>query len=224
MNVLIVEDEQHLALALKRIMEGEKWQATVCFRGDEGLDYALSASFDILILDVMLPQMDGFAIVAQLRKHHIEIPVLMLTALDDIPDKVKGLNSGADDYMTKPFSPAELIARIRALTRRKGEVILEELNFHDLTLSLSACDLSCQDRRIHLSYKELEIMRLLMSHPEMITGKEELINSVWGNDSEAIGNNVEAYISFLRKKLAYLKSATVIRVIRKVGYRLEAAS
>ena len=144
----------------------------------------------------------------------------MLSALDEIPDKVKGLNVGADDYMTKPFSPAELLARIRVLTRRKGKVIIEKIEFGDLVLSLSTCELECSGKSIHLAYKEFEIMKLLMYHPKTLTSKE-LINSVWGNDSEAIDNNAEAYISFLRKKLLFLKSKLTIKVIRIVGYHLE---
>lgn len=145
----------------------------------------------------------------------------MLTALDDLTSKVKGLNEGADDYLTKPFAPPELIARIQALTRRQGELIWNELVFHDLTLSLSNYELKCNKRHIQLSYKEFEIMKRLMMHPQMITSKEELLNSIWGNDSDAIDNNVEAYISFLRKKLIYLQSQTIIKVIRRIGYRLE---
>ena len=166
-------------------------------------------------MDIMLPGLNGFDIVKELRNQKMDIPVLMLSALDEIPDV------GADDYMTKPFSPAELLARIRVLTRRKGEVIIEKIEFGDLVLSLSTCELECNGKSIHLAYKEFEIMKLLMYHPKILTSKEELINSVWGNDSEAIDNNVEAYISFLRKKLLFLKSKVTIKVIRKVGYHLE---
>lgn len=156
-------------------------------------------------MDIMLPGLNGFDIVKELRNQKMDIPVLMLSALDEIPDKVKGLNVGADDYMTKPFSPAELLARIRVLARRKGEVIIEKIEFGDLVLSLSTCELECNGKSIHLAYKEFEIMKLLMYQPKILTSKEELINSVWGNDSEAIDNNVEAYISFLRKKTPLFK-------------------
>lgn len=221
MNVLIIEDEKNLAQALCRIMEEEKWQATAVYNGQDGLQYASQYPYDIIIMDIMLPELNGFDIARELRNQKINTPILMLSALDDIPDKVKGLNVGADDYMTKPFSPAELLARIHVLTRRKGEVIMEKIEFEDLTLSLSTCELNCNDKHIHLSYKEFEIMKLLMHHPKIITSKEELINSVWGNNSEAIDNNVEAYISFLRKKLLFLKSNVTIKVIRKIGYHLE---
>lgn len=202
-------------------MEEEKWQATAVYNGQDGLQHATQYPYDIIIMDIMLPGLNGFDIVKELRNQKMDIPVLMLSALDEIPDKVKGLNVGADDYMTKPFSPAELLARIRVLTRRKGEVIIEKIEFGDLVLSLSTCELECNSKSIHLAYKEFEIMKLLMYHPKILTSKEELINSVWGNDSEAIDNNVEAYISFLRKKLLFLKSKVTIKFIRKVGYHLE---
>ena len=205
LNVLIIEDEKNLAQALCRIMEEEKWQATAVYNGQDGLQHATQYPYDIIVMDIMLPGLNGFDIVKELRNQKMDIPVLMLSALDEIPDKVKGLNVGADDYMTKPFSPAELLARIRVLTRRKGEVIIEKIEFGDLVLSLSTCELECNGKSIHLAYKEFEIMKLLMYHPKILTSKEELINSVWGNDSEAIDNNVEAYISFLRKKLLFLK-------------------
>lgn len=221
MNVLIIEDEKNLAQALCRIMEEEKWQATAVYNGQDGLQHATQYPYDIIVMDIMLPGLNGFDIVKELRNQKMDIPVLMLSALDEIPDKVKGLNVGADDYMTKPFSPAELLARIRVLARRKGEVIIEKIEFGDLVLSLSTCELECNGKSIHLAYKEFEIMKLLMYHPKILTSKEELINSVWGNDSEAIDNNVEAYISFLRKKLLFLKSKVTIKAIRKVGYHLE---
>lgn len=221
MNLLIVEDEVRLADALGEIMREQKYMADVVYNGTDGLYYAQNNSYDVIILDVMLPGMNGFDLVHKLRSSHIATPVLMLTAKDDIHDKITGLDSGADDYMTKPFIPEELLARIRALTRRQGDVILEEQQFLDLTLHLSACDLSCGSKSIHLSYKEFEILKLLMANPKSILSKELLISKVWGNDSDAEDNNVEAYISFLRKKLAFLGSCVIISTLRKFGYRLE---
>lgn len=221
MNLLIVEDEVRLADALGEIMREQKYMADVVYNGTDGLYYAQNNSYDVIILDVMLPGMNGFDLVHKLRSSHIATPVLMLTAKDDIHDKITGLDSGADDYMTKPFIPEELLARIRALTRRQGDVILEEQQFLDLTLHLSACDLSCGSKSIHLSYKEFEILKLLMTNPKSILSKELLISKVWGNDSDAEDNNVEAYISFLRKKLAFLGSCVTISTLRKFGYRLE---
>lgn len=221
MQLLIVEDEKNLAQALAQIMKEQKIQTTLAFDGEDGLTYALSGIFDIIILDVMLPKRNGFDIVKEVRNQHLDTPILMLTALDEIPDKVRGLSNGADDYMTKPFAPAELLARIHALTRRKGEVILDELCFGDLTLQLATCELSANKKHIRLGFKEFEIMKLFLQRPTMILGKEELINQVWGSDSEAVDNNVEAYISFLRKKLFYLGSHVSIKAMRRLGYRLE---
>ena len=222
MKILIVEDEVRLAEALSQIMKEQKYQVDVANNGLDGLEYALYGDHDVIVLDVMLPGKDGFEIVKELRAAKKQTPVLMLTARDDIRDKVTGLDRGADDYMTKPFLPEELLARIRALSRRHGEVVVEELNFEDLTLNLSANDLSCGAKRIHLAYKEFEILRILMSNQKTIISKEMLISKVWGDDSDAEDNNVEAYISFLRKKLHFVGSRVSIVTIRKFGYRLEA--
>ena len=223
MHILIVEDEVRLADALGHILEEEKYQTDVVYDGQDGLDYALSGIYDMIILDVMLPKMNGFDVAAELRKNKVNTPILMLTAKDSVPDKVTGLDSGADDYMTKPFEAAELLARVRALTRRQGEVILNELTFEDLRLDLSTCDLSCGARSTHLNYKEFEILKLLMSNPKTAVTKEDLIIKVWGYDSDATDNNVEAYVSFLRRKLKFVESKVNITALRKVGYRLESA-
>lgn len=223
MQVLIVEDEIRLADALGQIMKEAKYIVDIVNDGSDGLGYALTGQYDVIVLDVMLPGRSGFEIARELRAQKIETPVIMLTAKDEVGDRVMGLDSGADDYMTKPFAPEELLARIRALSRRQGKVILEELQFQDLTLNLSTNDLWCSDKSIHLGYKEFEILKILMSNPKSIISKEMLINKVWGADSEAEDNNVEAYISFLRKKFQFLKSKVRIGTVRKVGYRLEEA-
>lgn len=221
MRILIVEDERRLAEALGAIMEEQKYSADVVFNGQDGLDYALSGQYDVIVLDVMLPKMNGFEVAHELRRQNVRTPVLMLTARDELSSKVTGLDSGADDYMTKPFAPEELLARVRALSRRQGDVQLDEAKFADLTLNLSSCDLFCGGKSVHLGFKEFEVMRLLMSAPRAVVPKEELLTRVWGADSDAEDNNVEAYISFLRKKLFYLGSHTSINTLRKVGYRLE---
>lgn len=221
MRILIVEDERRLAEALGAIMEEQKYSADVVFNGQDGLDYALSGQYDVIVLDVMLPKMNGFEVAHELRRQNVRTPVLMLTARDELSSKVTGLDSGADDYMTKPFAPEELLARVRALSRRQGDVQLDEAKFADLTLNLSSCDLRCGGKSVHLGFKEFEVMRLLMSAPRAVVPKEELLTRVWGADSDAEDNNVEAYISFLRKKLFYLGSHTSINTLRKVGYRLE---
>lgn len=222
MKILIVEDEVRLADALGQIMQEQRYQADIVYTGNDGLGCALSGEYDVIILDVMLPGKNGFDVVRELRAAKIATPVLMLTARDDVRDKVTGLDRGSDDYMTKPFVPEELLARVRALSRRQGEVVVEELKFGDLTLNLSSNDLWCGVKSIHLGYKEFEVLKLLMSNLGKIISKDTLLSRIWGSDSDAEDNNVEAYISFLRKKLAFLSSRVEIITIRKVGYRLEA--
>ena len=221
MRILVVEDEVRLAEAISQILKEQKYQTDVANDGIDGLDYAMYGDYDVIILDVMLPGKDGFQIVKELRAAKKQTPIIMLTARDDVHDKVRGLDQGADDYMTKPFDPEELLARVRALSRRQGEVQLEELSFDDLTLGLSTNDLRCGSKSIRLAFKEFEIMRILLSNQKTIVSKETLIRKVWGDDSDAEDNNVEAYISFLRKKISFLGSKVSVVTIRKVGYRLE---
>ena len=192
--------------------------------GDQGLAYAESGSYDVIILDVMLPRKSGLEVVAELRRADVATPVLMLTARTTVQDKITGLDSGADDYMTKPFSPAELLAHLRALTRRQGQVVFEKIDFGDISLNLESHDLSCGSKSINLSYKEFSIANILISSKGQIISKDMLISKVWGVESSAVDNNVEAYISFLRKKLKFLGSNTQIETVRKVGYRLESSS
>ena len=203
-------------------MKEAKYMTDVVYNGIDGLDYAVSGIYDVIVLDVMLPGKNGFDIVKEMRAAKIATPVIMLTARDDVNDKIMGLDKGADDYMTKPFVPEELLARIRALSRRQGDVVLEELAFADLTLNLTTSDLWCGAKSVHLGFKEFEILKILMSSPKILISKEILITKVWGDDSNAEDNNVEAYISFLRKKFFYLGSKTTIGTVRKMGYRLEA--
>ncbi|MEA4923330.1 MAG: response regulator transcription factor [Eubacteriaceae bacterium] len=223
MRVLIVEDEVRLAEALAQILSEEKYMTDVVHTGDDGYDYACSGIYDVIVLDVMLPGMNGYEVAKMLRKDKDQTPIIMLTAKSSIDDKVMGLDCGADDYMTKPFEPKELLARIRAISRRQGEVVLDEAAFGDLTLDLSTCDLKCRDKSIHLNFKEFEILKLLMSNPKTAVTKEDMIVKVWGYDSDATDNNVEAYVSFLRKKFSFLKTNVSINALRKVGYRLEVA-
>lgn len=222
MRILIVEDEVRLAEALGQIMSEQKYDVDMVYDGKDGLDYALSGLYDVIILDVMLPGLGGFEVARELRKRKTATPIMMLTARDEIPDKVQGLDCGADDYMTKPFVPEELLARIRALSRRQGEIVLEEMSFDDLTLNLSTYMLQRETKSVHLGLKEFEVLRMLMTNPQAVVTKESLITKVWGSESDAEDNNVEAYISFLRKKFFYLGSRVQIGTIRKVGYRLEA--
>lgn len=221
MRILIVEDEKNLAESLKQMITAQKFQADTVYDGEDGLEYARSGQYDAMILDVMLPKLNGFQIVKTLRKEGNAIPVLMLTTRDDTEDKVRGLDSGADDYLTKPFTTEELLARVRALTRRQGTVQMDEMSFGDITLLLSSSSLTKGDKQVRLSQKELEVLKLLMARAGAIVSKNDLIARVWGLDSEAMDNNVEAYISFLRKKLFYLGSVVQIVSQRKMGYFLE---
>lgn len=221
MRILVVEDEVRLADALMQILKAQKYEVEAVHDGNDGFEYAVSGQYDVIILDVMLPSMNGFEIVQRLREKKLSVPVLMLTAKDDVADKITGLDCGADDYMTKPFIPEELLARVRAMSRRKGEVVLDEMSFGDLTLTMSSYALAAKGKSVRLGYKEFEIMKIFMSNPENIIQKEMLISKVWGMDSEAEDNNVEVYISFLRKKLYFLNSEMEIKTIRKVGYKLE---
>lgn len=221
MRVLIVEDERRLAEALGQIMAEQRYQTDVVYDGADGLDYALTEQYDVIVLDVMLPKLDGFEVASRLRHAHVSTPILMLTARDEMPDKIAGLDHGADDYMTKPFDIGELLARVRALTRRQGEVIGEQLTAGDLILDLSTRCLRQGDKSVRLGFKEFDVLRQLMVHPRAVVPKENIIARVWGLDSDAEDNNVEVYISFLRKKLTFLESNVSIGTVRKVGYYLE---
>ena len=221
MNILIVEDEASLAGALEHILQKAGHQTDWVADGQSALDYIRGFSYDLVLLDIMLPKLDGISVLRQFRSEQIQTPVLMLTARATVPDKVAGLNAGADDYLTKPFDPEELLARVGAMTRRKGAMVLNELTYQDLTLDLNTVTLRCGSRDVQLSPKEFQIARLMLTEPKMTYSKELLITKGWGLDSEATDNNVEAYISFLRKKLRFLGSRVTIRNLQKVGYRLE---
>ena len=224
MRVLIVEDETRLAETLRQLMKELLYQADVVDNGQDGLDYGLAGQYDLILLDVMLPGLDGFQVARQLRAAHVSTPILMLTARDEVADKINGLDCGADDYMTKPFDTGELLARVRALTRRQGEILSDVLTLGDLQLDCNSHTLSCKDRLVRLGFKEYEVMRLLLVNQGNVIAKETLITKVWGMESEAEDNNVEVYISFLRKKLSYLNSTVSISTIRKAGYFLECPS
>lgn len=221
MNILIVEDERDLASVLEHILQKDGHITDWVADGQSALDYARGASYDLILLDVMLPKLDGFAVVRQLRAEKISTPILMLTARTATTDKVTGLEAGADDYLTKPFDTQELLARVHALTRRAGEVVMNELTYGDLTLCLDTARLACRGEDVQLSRKEFEVARILFANPRITVTKDLLISRVWGVESEATDNNVEAYISFLRKKLKFLKSAVSIRNIQKIGYHME---
>ncbi|WP_037286464.1 response regulator transcription factor [Saccharibacillus sacchari] len=222
MRILIVEDELHLAEALSQILKKNNYSVDVVHDGEDGLDYALSDIYDLLLLDIMLPGMDGISILKNVRSKGMAVPVILLTAKGEIPDKIAGLDHGADDYVAKPFSSDELLARIRAAMRRKGEVMPEDaLKFGDLELNATNPKLTVRGKEIKLNPKESELLELLIVRKQAVTSKEQIIEKLWGFDSEAEHNNVEVYISFLRKKLNFLGSETRITTIRGVGYVLE---
>ncbi len=224
MRILIVEDEKHLADALVEILTQNKYSVDAVYNGEDGLNYALSGIYDIILLDIMLPKINGLEVLKRLRQQAIKTPVMLLTAKGEVSDKVAGLDHGADDYLTKPFSTEELLARLRALSRRRGDLICDDaLHFSDLTLNLSAYELSSQTKSIKLGLKEFRIIEFLISHGQQIVSKEELLEKIWGFDSDAEYNHVEVYISFLRKKLLHLHSKVSIQTQRGVGYYLEEA-
>lgn len=222
MRVLIVEDEVRLAATLQDLLEMDGFTADVCHDGESGLDNALTGIYDVILLDVMLPKMDGFTVLRRLRAEGNATPVLMLTARSEVTDKVTGLDSGADYYLTKPFEPRELLACVRALTRRQPELrSTDQLRCGDLTLEKGTFTLSCGERSVRLSRKEYDMMELLMLNQKVVITKEKLLVKIWGYESDAEDNNVEVYVSFLRKKLEHLHSQVRIKTIRMVGYCLE---
>lgn len=219
MKILVVEDEPRLAEALGQLLRDGGYEADTAADGPGGLALARSGGYDMAVLDVMLPGLDGFGVCRALRAEGSPLPILMLTARSGVADKVEGLDCGADDYMTKPFAPEELLARIRALARRQGETPAPEaLSFADLRLELATHTLSRGEKSVQLSPKEFDLLRLLMQKPGSVCPKGAILDRLWGGAED---NNVEAYISFLRKKFFYLGSRAGIATLRKVGYRLE---
>jgi two-component system, OmpR family, response regulator ArlR len=224
MRILIIEDEVRLAGTLADMSAQDGCTADIAYNGESGLDSALTGVYDAIVLDVMIPKLDGFEVLKRLRAEGIATPVLMLTARAELADRVRGLDIGADYYLTKPFENAEFRACLRAVMRRQGEIIPEHIAFGDLTLIPSDSRLCRAEQSLTLSMKEMEILRLLMLNRQSILSKETLLVKIWGYDTDAGDNNVEAYISFLRKKLFLLHSSVEIHAIRRQGYRLEASA
>ena len=223
MRILIIEDERRLAQTLADIITGSKDIADICHEGKSGLDSALSGIYDAVIMDVMLPGIGGFEIVRKMRENGSTTPVLMLTAKTELEDRITGLDNGADYYLTKPFQKTELLACIRAITRRGNSIMPEEIIFEDISVNLAVSELVCKNRTVHLGAKELELIRLLIVNKNILLSKESIYLKIWGYDSNTEDNIVEVYISFLRKKLEHIGSKVKIAVVRKIGYRLEAA-
>ncbi|MEE5992887.1 MAG: response regulator transcription factor [Oscillospiraceae bacterium] len=224
MKILVVEDEEALAEALSEILKRNKYSVDTVYDGEDALDYGLTDIYDCIILDIMLPKMNGIDVLKCLRKRKISTPVLLLTAKSDTEDKINGLDSGADDYLTKPFVSGELLARVRSLTRRKGEVVTDEFTFGDIALNKSTFSLSRDEQYLKLSLKEYQIMELLIANPRQLIPKERFIEKIWDYESDVEYNNVEVYISFLRKKLSAIGSNVTIKTARGIGYFLEGGS
>lgn len=221
MRILIIEDEKRLAATLADMLETSGYGCDICHQGTEGLEMARSGIYDAVVLDVMLPGMDGIQIVQSLRKAGIMTPVLMLTARSELADRVRGLDAGADYYLTKPFENAEFLACLRTVMRRPADILPDDLHYGDITLTPPASQLACGSREISLSARELELMRLLIQNSNQYLPKETLLLKVWGYDCSVNANSVEAYLSFLRKKLTLIGSAVHISVVRNIGYKLE---
>ena len=221
MRLLIVEDEQGMAEGLQGLLEKQGYATDLAFDGDSGLDNGLTGLYDLIILDIMLPGRDGLSVLKGLRRDGVETPVLMLTARSSVADRIQGLDHGADDYLTKPFDTGEFLARVRALTRRNGMPLEDEPSFGDIRLDRRKLELCRGEERIRLGPKEFQVMECLLFNKNQIVPRNLLCEKVWGLLSDAEYNNVEVYISFLRKKLRALHSSVQIRSIRNAGYYLE---
>lgn len=220
MKILIIEDEIMLADSIKALLESKGFEAEAVYDGENGREYALLGIYDLLILDVMMPKLDGYQVARQVRNERCATPILMLTARSGVEDRIKGLNSGADYYLTKPFDSRELLACVNALLRRQGTQV-NEISYGNTSLDLESASLVCGENNVRLSAKEFDIMRLLMLSKENHVSKETLLTKVWGYDSNAVENNVEVYVGFLRKKLKSIGSNVRIEAMRRLGYHLE---
>ena len=221
MRLLLAEDEQDLSKALCAILKHNNYSVDAVYDGQDALDYGLSENYDGIILDIMMPKKNGIEVLTELRKSGVDTPVLILTAKGEVDDKILGLDSGADDYLTKPFAMGELLARIRALTRRKADITPNLLSSGNLSLNRETFELSVEDDSIRLGNKEFQMMEMLMSNPGRLISTEQFMEKIWGYETEAEINVVWVYISYLRKKLASLKASLEIKAVRGVGYTLE---
>lgn len=220
MKVLIIEDEKLLAESLKTLLSAKGFDVETVYDGETGAEYAELGIYDLLILDVMMPGMDGYQVARSVRAKRCSVPILMLTAKSDVADRIEGLNAGADYYLTKPFDTRELMACVNALLRRQSKEV-DVMTFGNTTLDLGSGMLVCGEETVRLSAKEFDVMRLLMQTKEKNLSKEILLARVWGYDSNAVENHVEVYVGFLRKKLARIGSNIQIEAIRRLGYHLE---
>ena len=220
MKILVIEDEKLLAQSIRAVLEQKGFTVETVYDGETGAQYAQLGIYDLLILDVMMPRMDGFAVARAVRASRCATPILMLTARGGIDDRIQGLNAGADYYLTKPFDTRELLACVGALLRRQGNQV-DELTFGNTSLDLGSGQLLCGEKSVRLSAREFDVMRLLMQSGERILSKEIILARVWGYESNAVENHVEVYVGFLRKKLRSIGSDIRIEAIRRLGYHLE---
>lgn len=221
MKILIVEDERQLSTTLNKILQQQMYAVDVANNGIDGEDMALSGIYDVILLDIMLPGKNGLDLLRSIRTNGISTPVLLLTAKYEVEDKINGLDLGADDYLTKPFATGELLARIRAMTRRKGEIVSDSMGFQNTILNRNTHELVCKGNMVKLGNKEFQIMELLFHNRGQIIPKERFIEKIWGFDYDAEYNAIETYISFLRKKLTSIDADIQIRTSRGVGYSME---
>ena len=220
MKILVIEDEVRLAESIRAMLETKGYQVETVYDGENGLAYAETGIYDLLILDVMMPGLDGFQVARRVRSQRCNTPILMLTAKSDVQDRIYGLNAGADYYLTKPFDSGELLASIHALLRRQGGQV-NELVFGNTVLDMGTCMLMCNGKSVRLSAKEYDVMRFLMRSGSQIVSKETILTRVWGMESNAVENHVEVYVAILRKKLASIGSDIRIVAVRRIGYHLE---
>ena len=220
MKILIIEDERVLAESLRNLLEGKGFEVELAFDGESGAEYAMLGVYDLLILDVMMPNLNGYQVARQVRARRCTTPILMLTAKSELQDRIDGLNAGADYYLTKPFDSRELLACINALLRRQGNQV-DELTFGNTGLDLASGMLLCGDKSIRLTAREFDVMRFLLQAQGRILSKEVLLSRIWGYESNAVENHVEVYVGFLRKKLNRIGSNIRIEAIRRLGYHLE---
>lgn len=222
MRILVVEDEHKIANSIKKGLEQESYAVDVAYDGNSGYDLASTEEYDVIVLDLMLPGMDGMEICKKLRADKIHTPILILTAKGQLGDKVEGLNAGADDYLVKPFAFEELLARIRALFRRPKEAIATILSYKDLSLNPLTFEVKRKDEQIKLSNKEFSLLEYLMRHPKQIFTKEQIIGHVWNYDADILPNTVEVYIGYLRNKIdrPFTKDSPLIHTVRGFGYKI----
>lgn len=222
MKILVVEDEHRIAQAIKKGLEQELHAVDIAFTGPDGYDFASTENYDLIILDRMLPEMDGMQICSKLRQKKNHTPILMLTAKGQIGDKVQGLNAGADDYMTKPFAFAELIARVKALTRRQKNPVVTDIVIADLSLNTQTYEIKRDGKYIQLSNKEFSLLSYMMRHPNTVLTKDQIIQNVWDYDADILPNTVEVYIRNLRNKIdsPFKNRKTLIHTVRGFGYKI----